>query len=176
MLISEFLFCFEDDDEKKVLRMVNYSTNISERNNHISPQNIGKKREKNPQHIMLEIMVLAWESGVNQLIGSQPWIQLILKVKSLIFSTTCILVGWNFSKHLLMNLIITEKEKESNTSNKRRKSITYKEKEETRGKTGNLEMVGWFMVFNATFNNISAISWRSVLWKWYSLLGNKFLY
>jgi len=24
-------------------------------------------------------------------------------------------------------------------------------------------MVGWFMVFNATFNNISAISWRSVL-------------
>jgi hypothetical protein len=48
--------------------------------------------------------------------------------------------------------------------------------EETRGKTGNLEMVGWFMVFNATFNNISAISWRSVLWKWYSLLGNKFLY
>jgi hypothetical protein len=56
MLISEFLFCFEDDDEKKVLRMVNYSTNINERNNHISPQNIGKK---NPQHIMLEIMVLA---------------------------------------------------------------------------------------------------------------------
>jgi len=25
------------------------------------------------------------------------------------------------------------------------------------------KMVGWFMVFNATFNNISAISWRSVL-------------
>jgi hypothetical protein len=48
MLISEFLFCFEDDDEKKVLRMVNYSTNINERNNHISPQNIGKKREKKP--------------------------------------------------------------------------------------------------------------------------------
>ena len=24
-------------------------------------------------------------------------------------------------------------------------------------------LVGWFMVFNATFNNISAISWRSVL-------------
>ena len=24
-------------------------------------------------------------------------------------------------------------------------------------------MVGWFMVFNATFNNISVISWRSVL-------------
>jgi hypothetical protein len=23
--------------------------------------------------------------------------------------------------------------------------------------------VGWFMVFNATFNNISAISWQSVL-------------
>ena len=23
--------------------------------------------------------------------------------------------------------------------------------------------VGWFMVFNATFNNILAISWRSVL-------------
>jgi hypothetical protein len=23
--------------------------------------------------------------------------------------------------------------------------------------------IGWFMVFNATFNNISAISWRSVL-------------
>jgi len=23
--------------------------------------------------------------------------------------------------------------------------------------------VGWFMVFNATFNNISVISWRSVL-------------
>jgi hypothetical protein len=23
--------------------------------------------------------------------------------------------------------------------------------------------VGWFMVFNATFNNISAISWRSVI-------------
>jgi hypothetical protein len=22
----------------------------------------------------------------------------------------------------------------------------------------------WFVVFNATFNNISAISWRSVLW------------
>jgi hypothetical protein len=37
-----------------------------------------------------------------------------------------------------MNLIITEKEKESNTSDKRRKSITYKKKEETRGKTGNL--------------------------------------
>jgi len=41
-----------------------------------------------------------------------------------------------------MNLIITEKEKESNTSDKRRKSITYKEKEESRRKTGNLEMVG----------------------------------
>ena len=27
----------------------------------------------------------------------------------------------------------------------------------------NLERFGWFMVFNATFNNISAISWRSVL-------------
>jgi hypothetical protein len=24
-------------------------------------------------------------------------------------------------------------------------------------------MVGWFMLFNATFNNISAILWRSVL-------------
>ena len=24
-------------------------------------------------------------------------------------------------------------------------------------------MVGWFMIFNATFNNISIISWRSVL-------------
>jgi hypothetical protein len=24
-------------------------------------------------------------------------------------------------------------------------------------------LVGWFMVFNATFNNISGISWRSVL-------------
>jgi len=24
-------------------------------------------------------------------------------------------------------------------------------------------MVGWFMVFNATFNNISVISWWSVL-------------
>jgi hypothetical protein len=24
-------------------------------------------------------------------------------------------------------------------------------------------MVGWFIVFNATFNNISVISWRSVL-------------
>jgi hypothetical protein len=27
----------------------------------------------------------------------------------------------------------------------------------------NLVGCGWFMVFNATFNNISAISWRSVL-------------
>ena len=44
MLISEF--CFEDDDEKKVLRMVNYSNNINERNNHISPQNIGEKKKK----------------------------------------------------------------------------------------------------------------------------------
>ena len=26
-----------------------------------------------------------------------------------------------------------------------------------------LWFVGWFMVFNATFNNISVISWRSVL-------------
>ena len=26
-----------------------------------------------------------------------------------------------------------------------------------------LKWVGWFMVFNATFNNISVISWRSVL-------------
>ena len=25
------------------------------------------------------------------------------------------------------------------------------------------DMVDWFMVFNATFNNISVISWRSVL-------------
>jgi len=24
-------------------------------------------------------------------------------------------------------------------------------------------LVGWFMVFNATFNNISIMSWRSVL-------------
>jgi hypothetical protein len=24
-------------------------------------------------------------------------------------------------------------------------------------------LVGWFMVFNATFNNISVISWQSVL-------------
>jgi hypothetical protein len=27
----------------------------------------------------------------------------------------------------------------------------------------NNDLVGWFMVFNATFNNISVISWRSVL-------------
>jgi hypothetical protein len=27
----------------------------------------------------------------------------------------------------------------------------------------NCWLVGWFMVFNATFNNISAILWRSVL-------------
>jgi hypothetical protein len=26
-----------------------------------------------------------------------------------------------------------------------------------------ISMVGWFMVFNATFNNISVISWMSVL-------------
>jgi len=26
-----------------------------------------------------------------------------------------------------------------------------------------MSIVGWFMVFNATFNNISVISWRSVL-------------
>jgi hypothetical protein len=26
-----------------------------------------------------------------------------------------------------------------------------------------VDMVGWFMVFNATFNNISVILWRSVL-------------
>jgi len=26
-----------------------------------------------------------------------------------------------------------------------------------------VEPFGWFMVFNATFNNISVISWRSVL-------------
>ena len=26
-----------------------------------------------------------------------------------------------------------------------------------------LQLVGWFIVFNATFNNISVISWRSVL-------------
>jgi hypothetical protein len=25
------------------------------------------------------------------------------------------------------------------------------------------ELVGWFVVFNATFNNIAAISWRSVV-------------
>jgi hypothetical protein len=25
------------------------------------------------------------------------------------------------------------------------------------------KLIGWFMVFNATFNNISAISWRLVL-------------
>jgi hypothetical protein len=24
-------------------------------------------------------------------------------------------------------------------------------------------LVGWFVVFNATFNNISAVSWQSVL-------------
>jgi hypothetical protein len=28
---------------------------------------------------------------------------------------------------------------------------------------GNLYHDGWFMVFNATFNNISVISWLSVL-------------
>jgi hypothetical protein len=27
----------------------------------------------------------------------------------------------------------------------------------------NSQNYGWFMVFNATFNNISVISWRSVL-------------
>ena len=27
-----------------------------------------------------------------------------------------------------------------------------------------LHLDGWFMVFNAIFNNISVISWRSVLW------------
>ena len=31
----------------------------------------------------------------------------------------------------------------------------------TKTKT-NKQSVGWFMVVNATFNNISAISWRSV--------------
>jgi thiamine phosphate synthase YjbQ (UPF0047 family) len=25
------------------------------------------------------------------------------------------------------------------------------------------DLVGWFMVFNATFNNITAISWQSIL-------------
>ena len=27
----------------------------------------------------------------------------------------------------------------------------------------NDEMAGWFMLYNTTFNNISVISWRSVL-------------
>jgi hypothetical protein len=27
----------------------------------------------------------------------------------------------------------------------------------------NIKVVGWFMVFNATFNNIAVISWWSVL-------------
>ena len=32
------------------------------------------------------------------------------------------------------------------------------------GIASDMEFVeGWFMVFNATFNNISAITWRSVL-------------
>ena len=30
-------------------------------------------------------------------------------------------------------------------------------------KLASLFIIGWFMVFNATFNNISVISWRSVL-------------
>jgi hypothetical protein len=29
--------------------------------------------------------------------------------------------------------------------------------------TNRIRLVGWFMVFNATFNNFSAISWWSVL-------------
>jgi hypothetical protein len=47
----------------------------------------------------------------------------------------------------------------------------------------NIKQVGWFVVLNATFNNISAISWQSVLlveetlWRglhisWYNLLSN----
>jgi len=28
---------------------------------------------------------------------------------------------------------------------------------------GTVTTLGWFMVFNTTFNNISVISWRSVL-------------
>jgi len=32
-----------------------------------------------------------------------------------------------------------------------------------KAKKNTFEMVGWFMVFNATINSISAISWRSVL-------------
>ena len=28
---------------------------------------------------------------------------------------------------------------------------------------GKFRLVGWFMVFNATFTNISVISWQSVL-------------
>ena len=31
------------------------------------------------------------------------------------------------------------------------------------GSGGIIMVVGWFIVFNATFNNITAISWRSVL-------------
>ena len=30
-------------------------------------------------------------------------------------------------------------------------------------KNANFGLVGWFMVFNATFNNLSVIPWRSVL-------------
>jgi hypothetical protein len=32
-----------------------------------------------------------------------------------------------------------------------------------KGKTQCYRLVGWFMVFNATFNNLSVISWWSVL-------------
>ena len=35
--------------------------------------------------------------------------------------------------------------------------------QERKLKQGQNTMVGWCMVFNATFNNISAISWQSVL-------------
>jgi hypothetical protein len=41
-------------------------------------------------------------------------------------------------------------------------SLRFKQKEDKSKRTEKVK-VGWFMVFSATFNIISAISWRSVL-------------
>jgi hypothetical protein len=64
------------NEKKDLTVMVNNSTNINKTNNHLS--HCLTEHKKNPQHLTLEIKVLAWDSHrnvarLNLSMGSPAW-------------------------------------------------------------------------------------------------------
>ena len=65
--------------------MVNNSTNINKKNNHLSPQIIEHK--KGPRHMALDIQVLGWDGHIN-VAALNRWIG--FKATPLVYTVTIV--------------------------------------------------------------------------------------